>query len=87
VPTPADLNLTVALPADQLDALAARVAELLEAGRDDGFLDADGAAEFLGLTRKALYHLLERRRLPHHRPAGRLLFDRAALRAWVESGR
>lgn len=54
---------------------------------DDGFLDADGAAEYLGLTRKAVYALVERRRLPFHRPAGRLLFDRRELRAWVVAGR
>jgi excisionase family DNA binding protein len=50
---------------------------------DEGFLDTHGAAEYLGLSRKAVYALVERRRLPHHRPAGRLLFDRAELRAWA----
>ena len=54
---------------------------------DDGFLDADGAAEYLGLTRKAIYALVERGRLPYHRPAGRLLFDRRELRAWVVARR
>ena len=79
------LALQIALPPDQLDALAERVARLLH--RDEGFLDADGAAEYLGLTRKAVYALVERDRIPYHRPAGRLLFDRAGLRAWVEGGR
>jgi excisionase family DNA binding protein len=55
--------------------------------RDGGFLDSDGAAEYVGLSRKALYALVERRRIPVHRPAGRLLFDKAELRAWVEAGR
>jgi excisionase family DNA binding protein len=82
-----DLALTVVLAPDQFDTLARRVSEALSAGRDDGFLDADGAAEYLGLTRKAIYSLVERHRLPHHKPAGRLLFDRAELRAWVEGGR
>ncbi len=79
------LALQVVLPPYQLEALAERVAHLLH--RDEGFLDAVGAAEYLGLTRKAVYALVERGKLPHHRPAGRLLFDRATLRAWVEGDR
>jgi excisionase family DNA binding protein len=86
-PAVADFALTVVLPPDQFEALAKRVAALLDEGRDDGFLDADAAAEYLGLSRKAVYALVERRRLPYHRPAGRLLFDRAELRSWVEGGR
>jgi excisionase family DNA binding protein len=86
-----DLNhaiiLRVALPPEQFEALAQRIADLLRDGEDDGFLDVEGAATYLGLSRKAVYHLVERRRLPHYRPAGRLLFDRAELRAWVEAGR
>jgi excisionase family DNA binding protein len=77
--------LTVVLPPEQLELLAAHVAQLAE-GRDDGFLDADGAAEYLATSRKAIYHAVERGRLPHHRAGGRLLFDRAELRAWVERG-
>ena len=82
----APLALTITLPTDQLEALARRVAELLDEGRDDGFLDVEGAAEYLGLSRKAVYRLVERRRLPHRRAGKRLLFDRAELRAWVERG-
>ena len=78
------LQLTVTLPPDQLDALAAQVAQLLADGRDDGFLDVAGAAAYLSTTPKAIYHQVERGRLPHHRAGGRLLFDRAELRAWVE---
>ena len=78
--------LTIALAPDQLDALGRRVADLLEHGHDDGFVDIDGAAAFLDLSRKAVYRLVERHRLPHHRAGGRLLFDRRELRAWVEAG-
>jgi excisionase family DNA binding protein len=85
-PAVADFAFTVVLPPDQFEALAQRIAALLD-GRDDGFLDAAAAAEYLGLSRKAVYALVERRRLPYHRPAGRLLFDRAELRSWVEGGR
>jgi excisionase family DNA binding protein len=83
-PAAEPLALTVTLPPDQFDALAQHVAELLRDGRDAGFLDVYGAADYLATTQKAIYHLVERNRLPHHRAGGRLLFDRAALRAYVE---
>ncbi|HEY3961523.1 MAG TPA: helix-turn-helix domain-containing protein [Gaiellaceae bacterium] len=85
-PRNAPLALSVVLPPEQFEALAVRVAELINDGRDDGFLDVPGAAEYLCSTPKAVYHLVERRRLPHRRAGGRLLFDRAELRAWVERG-
>jgi excisionase family DNA binding protein len=78
------LDVTLTLSREQLDMLAAHVAGLLEERRDDGFVTAEGAADYLGHSRKALYALVERGRIPHHRPAGRLLFDRRELRAWVE---
>jgi excisionase family DNA binding protein len=81
-----DVALRIALPHDQFEALARRVAALIEEGRDDGFLSVEGAAEYLSTTPRAIYHLVERRRLPHYRPDGRLLFDRAELRAYVERG-
>ena len=78
------MELSMTLPDDQLDALAAAVAARLEP--DDGFLDAAAAADYLGLTRKAVYGLVQRRKIPHHQPAGRPLFDRRELRAWVTGG-
>jgi excisionase family DNA binding protein len=78
------MDLSLTLPPEELEALAQRIADVLEDRRDDGFLNANGAAEYLGLSRKAVYALVERRKLPHHRPAGRLLLDRAELRAWVD---
>ena len=85
-PTDAGIDLRVVLPPDQFEALAQRVAAVLAEGRDDGFLDVAGAAEYLATTRKAIYRQVERRSIPHHRAGGRLLFDRAELRAWVERG-
>jgi excisionase family DNA binding protein len=82
----APLSLSVVLPPDQFDALAQRVAALISDGRDDGFLDVPGAAEYLSTTSRAIYHLVERDRLPHHRIGSRLLFDRGDLRRWVERG-
>lgn len=54
---------------------------------DPGYLDVDGAAEYLATTPGAVRALVKSRRIPVHRtPAGRLLFDRDELRAWVMSG-
>jgi excisionase family DNA binding protein len=82
----APLSLSVVLPPEQFEALAQRVAALISDGRDDGFLDVPGAAEYLCTTPRAIYHLVERNRLPHHRIGSRLLFDRADLRRSVERG-
>jgi excisionase family DNA binding protein len=80
------LTLEVALAPEHLDLLAAHVTRLLTEGRDGGFLDVAGAAAYLSTTPKSIYHRVERGRLPHHRAGGRLLFDRAELRGWVERG-
>ena len=80
----AGLELSLELSAEQLQLLAYRVARLLADAHDDGFLDTDGAARYLSLTKSAVYHLVERRQLPHQRAGGRLLFDKCELRRWVE---
>jgi excisionase family DNA binding protein len=77
---------TLMLTSGQEDALVRRVLERLQESRDDGFLDVPGAAQYLSTTAKAIYALVERQELPHDRAGGRLLFDRAELRAWVERG-
>ena len=64
-PTDAGIDLRVVLPPDQFEALAQRVAAVLTESRDDGFVGVEGAAEYLGLSRKAVYHLVERGRLAH----------------------
>jgi excisionase family DNA binding protein len=79
-------SFVATLAPEQELALVQRVAERLREGRDDGFLDVGGAAEYLSTTPKAIYALVGRGRLPHHRAGGRLLFDRVGLRAWVERG-
>lgn len=77
---------TLTLTSEQEDALIQRVSERLQESADDGFLDVPAAAQFLSTTAKAIYALVERHKLPHHRAGGRLLFDRAELRAWVRQG-
>jgi excisionase family DNA binding protein len=75
------------IPDQFIEYVAQRAAELLDEARDDGFLDVAGAAEFLGgCTPKAVYHLVARGRIRVHRVGGRLLFNRAELRADVERG-
>ncbi len=77
---------TLTLTSEQEDALVQRVSERLQESRDEGFLDVPGAAQYLSTTAKAIYALVERQQVPHNRAGGRLLFDRAELRAWVERG-
>jgi excisionase family DNA binding protein len=77
---------TLTLTSEQEDALIERVSERLQESRDDGFLDVPGAAQYLSTTAKAIYALVERHKLPHNRAGGRLLFERAELRAWVRQG-
>jgi excisionase family DNA binding protein len=74
------------LPPEQFELLAQRIADVLGDRRGDGFLDVDDAAAFLATTRKAVYHLVERRRIRAHRLGGRLLFDPIELREDVERG-
>src|SRR4051812_37129429 len=50
------------------------------------WLNVDGAADHLQTTPEGIRALVKRRRIPHHRgAAGRLLFDRAELDAWVRN--
>jgi excisionase family DNA binding protein len=79
-----DIALVITLSPEQEEALARLVAERLRDGYDEGFMDVRGTAEYLSLTPKAIYALVERQKLPHHRIGKRLLFDRRELRSWVE---
>ena len=79
--------LVVTLSPEQEDALVQRVAERLQEGRDDGFIDARAAGRYLGgISPKAVYALRERGRIRGHHIGGRVLFDPAALRQDVERG-
>jgi hypothetical protein len=81
------LPVTVELPPALIETLARRAAAIV-AERNAGYLDVKGAAFFLGgCSTKRIYNLVERGELPHHRLAGRLLFDPCELREWVEGSR
>jgi excisionase family DNA binding protein len=75
--------LTLVLSPEQEEALIQRVVERLQGSRDDGYLNATDAADFLGLTRGALYARVGREQVPYRRIGKRVLFDRTELRAWV----
>lgn len=83
-----DLSLT--LPPELVEEIARRVAEILaeRQGTDDqdGFLDVAAAAEFLSCPKSRIYALVSAGRIPHKRDGSRLLFDRQALREYVENG-
>jgi excisionase family DNA binding protein len=79
------------IPSALLDAIADRVAERLAdrlgemRGTSAAWMRTHDAAEYLGLTRSALYS--RTRDIPHHRFERMLLFKRTDLDAWVESHR
>lgn len=55
---------------------------------DKVFLTQAEAAEFLGFTKSYLYKLVFLKAIPHYKPrAGRLLFDRTELDAWIRKGK
>ncbi len=72
------------------DVLAERVRQLIreelaaEQLADDRFLNAASAADFLDISEDALRSRVRRREIPFRKRDGRLYFDRAELRAYVE---
>ncbi len=81
-------GVSLTLPPEVLEAIAERAAEIL-AGRQpvaSGYLDVDGAAEFLACPKSRIYALVSADRIPHEKDGSRLLFDRDELRAYVVNG-
>jgi excisionase family DNA binding protein len=64
--------------------VASHLAEML--GRSAEWLTVAGAAAHLQTTEDGIRALVKRRRIPHHRAAGRVLFDRVELDAWIRGG-
>lgn len=84
-------RLSLALPDELVDQIAQRVATILAdqgptATERDGYLDVQGAAQFLACPPNRIYALVSARRIPHHRDGSRLLFDRAELREYILNG-
>jgi hypothetical protein len=73
----------VTLLAERIGAIVAgQAAEAAEATAP--WLDAKGAADYLVTTEKGVRGLVLRRQIPFHKtPAGRILFHRPELDAWI----
>ncbi|HEX2161691.1 MAG TPA: helix-turn-helix domain-containing protein [Thermoleophilaceae bacterium] len=73
---------------DALDRLAAKLAERVGTSvpATDEWLDVNGAAKYLACKPQRLYALKSAGRIPFHKDGSRLLFSKAELRAFVESG-
>lgn len=87
-PNPLAQAVLDALSDDALEALADRLAPRIAArlsASEDGWLDAKGAADYLGLPSvNALHRLSSERRIPcsQDREGGKLYFRRSALDRW-----
>ena len=81
------------LTPEDLEQLAERLEPILRSRLDasskstgGGYLNVEGAAEFLACPRSRVYALVSSGRLPHQKDGSRLLFEPEALRAFVRSG-
>lgn len=50
-----------------------------------GFIDVEGAARFLGISRSKLYKMTADGKLPCYKPEGKLYFKISELQDWIES--
>jgi excisionase family DNA binding protein len=78
-------ELAIPLSEQFVDEVAERVAARL-VPVDDGYLDVDGAAEFLACPKSRIYALVSAKRIPFYKDGSRTLFDRRELRDWVRAG-
>jgi excisionase family DNA binding protein len=77
---------SIPFPAELVEAIAQRAAELVAERQPDGYMNVDQAGEFLACKRDRLYALVSAGRIPFHKDGSRLLFDRGELREWVRNG-
>lgn len=78
-------SLTITLPAETLEAIAGRVAELLHAQTSDAaspWMTRTQAAEYLAVK---VSRLEKDKRVPFHRWDGRVLYHRDELDSFVRS--
>lgn len=94
-PEPSNAVATIGLPAELLDVLAERVADVLvERGlvaaaavsAPESWLNVADAAAYLACPRSRVYSLVSARRIPHEKDGSRLLFKRSALDDWLTAG-
>jgi excisionase family DNA binding protein len=51
----------------------------------DLFIDAKGAALFLGLKQPYIYQLIHKTDIPHHKNGKKVLFKKSELEAWDQA--
>jgi excisionase family DNA binding protein len=86
-----DSPLSITLPPELLDALTARVEQLLEERaserrEDEPWMRVEQAATYLACPRSRIYALASARRIPHRKDGSRLLFRPSELDAWLDLG-
>jgi excisionase family DNA binding protein len=79
-------SIPLTLDDGTVERLADLLAERLGSAVDDGWLDVAGAAAYLSCGSARIYALSSQGALPCERDGSRLLFSRAALRAYVLEG-
>jgi excisionase family DNA binding protein len=73
-----------------LDRLASQVAARVvaelgpQAAKQRRLMTVAEAAEYIGRSKQALYHLVNQSKIPTKRQGSRLFFDRLELDAWIE---
>ena len=86
-------GLSLDLPSELLDALAARLADRIAAHAVDAvsgyspWMTVAEAAEYLRWPRERLYKLTAAGAIPHRKHDGRLLFHRDEVDEWLEAYR
>lgn len=79
----------IALPAEFVDAVADRVAELMAdriTTEPEPWIGVEQACAHLDCSRQRIYDLVSLRRIPFAKEGNRLLFKRSELDEWVASG-
>lgn len=61
--------------------------EVASLSSPQGFLRIEQAADFLGVSKAALYKLTQQGKVPFHKLGSRVLFDPAELREHILSGK
>ena len=83
--------MTLAAPAELVERIAARAAELVAERlepTEDRWMNVDEAAHYLGCPKSRVYALASCKpaRIPFERDGSRLVFKRSELDAWIRAG-
>ena len=71
---------------EQIQAIKAEWAELLKPLKE--FLTVDEIANYLGLSKSAVYKITSKKEIPFYNPGGKkIYFKRSEVDTWIESGR